>query len=136
MSFTDSVTNAGSTRLIRVHLRDVDTYQMLAHETAQYPGKDDPGEWAGILYPVVKLNGEAGEVAELVGKAYRSQHPVDREKLQLELGDVLWYISEIAWQHGLALSDVAEANLVKLAERYSTNRIKEHPDESESEFVY
>ena len=64
------------------------------------------------------LTGEAGEAADLVKKHLYHGHPLDRVKLQKELGDVLWYLVLVADALGLTLSDVAEANLVKVGERY------------------
>jgi NTP pyrophosphatase (non-canonical NTP hydrolase) len=39
------------------------------------------------------------------------------EDLALELGDVLWYVSQLASELGLGLDDVAQANLAKLEGR-------------------
>lgn len=64
------------------------------------------------------LAGEAGEVCDLLKKAWGHGHALDAEKLKKELGDVLWYVAALAEQHGLRLSDVAEANVAKLSARY------------------
>jgi NTP pyrophosphatase (non-canonical NTP hydrolase) len=42
----------------------------------------------------------------------------DADKLRLELGDLAWYTAQAADALGLALSDVLQANLDKLATRY------------------
>ena len=51
---------------------------------------------AGLLYCATKLCGESGEVAEKIGKALRDdggQITKDRKnQLELEVGDVLWYV--------------------------------------------
>ena len=39
------------------------------------------------------------------------------EALRLELGDVLWYVAQLATELGLDLEDIASANLDKLASR-------------------
>lgn len=84
-----------------------------ALKTAVYPDiKDDPG-----LYVALGLNGEAGEVAELVKKAFRDGHAVDRHSLAKELGDVLWYVNAMARDYGLTLEDIAILNIAKLASR-------------------
>lgn len=62
--------------------------------------------------------GEAGEVADLVKKILFHGHPLDREKIREELGDVLWYVADLATTLNIDLSDVAKANLEKLEERY------------------
>ena len=64
------------------------------------------------------LCGEAGEVAELLKKHLYHGHPLDREKLRNELGDVLWYVATLASDLGIPLSDVASANVDKLRKRY------------------
>lgn len=177
---------------------DLDTYQAAAFSSAIYPGKGENQ----VLYPILGLCGEAGELAdklarrlwykvaspdgidrkhelglrslallarsgrlaELVKKAYRNDPPgvmtdarrvelqqiageiehradtvnsyarlasagepvvlppleidgVELDLLRAELGDVLWYVAGLATELGLSLSDVAAANLSKLARR-------------------
>jgi NTP pyrophosphatase (non-canonical NTP hydrolase) len=74
-----------------------------------------------IVYPTLGLANEAGEVAGKVKKIFRDRGGVltdaDREALTLELGDVLWYVSELCTQLGISLEDVAEANIAKLRDR-------------------
>ncbi len=62
--------------------------------------------------------GEAGEVVELVKKRLFHGHVLDRTKLTHELGDVLWYLGQLASAAGITLDEVAKANLAKLAARY------------------
>ena len=79
-------------------------YQGLALKTAIYPNIG-----SNIIYPTLGLAGEAGEVSELVKKMIRDENgrmsPERKEKLKKELGDVLWYISIIAYEAGLSLDD-------------------------------
>lgn len=77
-----------------------------------------------LAYCTGKLNGEAGEVAELVFKALRDGDneagliEPDRAKLLFkELGDVMWYVSRIADLLGFKLEDVMQANIDKLMDR-------------------
>lgn len=78
-----------------------------------------------LLYPTLKLNGEAGEIAEKVGKLWRDRNltdtremgPETRMEILKEIGDVLWYCSELAFRLGFKLSDVAAANIEKLESR-------------------
>lgn len=94
-------------------------YQRDARRTALYP------EEARLLYPVLKLSGEAGEVSEKLGKAmrdagWRPGEPLEaatREALLRELGDVLWYVASVAADLGADLDEVARVNLEKLADR-------------------
>jgi NTP pyrophosphatase (non-canonical NTP hydrolase) len=105
-------------------------YQQRAATTAIYPGK---GTALGLMYCALKLNGEAGEVAENVGKALRDDglilkvdvlafvpQPLSEErrlKLKKELGDTLWYIAMAAQELGFTLAEIAGDNLAKLADR-------------------
>ncbi|MBD2549799.1 nucleoside triphosphate pyrophosphohydrolase family protein [Microcystis elabens FACHB-917] len=97
-------------------------YQQRSRETARYP---DAG--SNLLYPTLGLCGEAGEVADKVKKVLRDRGgvfgPEVRDDLRLELGDVLWYVAQLATELGLDLDDVAAANLAKLADRANRNVI-------------
>ncbi len=64
------------------------------------------------------ITGEAGEVADLIKKSQFHGHNVDKEDIAKELGDVLWYLSNIARLAGLSLDEVARMNIEKLKKRY------------------
>ncbi len=64
------------------------------------------------------IAGEAGEVADLIKKHLGHGHPLDKEKLTKELGDVLWYVAAIAKLADVDLQWVADENLAKLQKRY------------------
>ncbi|HEY3508300.1 MAG TPA: nucleoside triphosphate pyrophosphohydrolase family protein [Kribbella sp.] len=97
---------------------DFSGYQEAAARTGGLVATDHP-----IVYPTLGLVNEAGEVAGKVKKIFRDRAGVitdaDREALTLELGDVLWYLSELSTRLGIRLEDVAERNLAKLADRAS-----------------
>ncbi|MDA0215571.1 MAG: nucleoside triphosphate pyrophosphohydrolase family protein [Cyanobacteria bacterium] len=101
---------------------DFHTYQQRSRATACYP---DAG--ANPIYPTLGLCGEAGEVADKVKKVLRDQGGEFSAEvitaLQLELGDVLWYVAQLATELGLELDQVAQANLDKLASRSARNVI-------------
>src|SRR5262245_17275296 len=88
-------------------------YQALSRRTATYPDAGD-----NLVYPTLGLAGEAGEVAEKVKKLLRDDGGVLTEErraaLAAELGDVLWYVAQVATEAGLELEAVADANLAKL----------------------
>ena len=101
---------------------DFQAYQQQSRATARYP---DAG--ANPIYPTLGLCGEAGEVADKVKKVIRDRggsfSPEVIEALQLELGDVLWYVAQLATELGLDLDAIAQANLDKLASRAARNVI-------------
>ncbi len=90
-------------------------YQQLSRRTAEYPRE------AWLAYPALGLAGEAGEVAEHAKKAIRDDggeiSEERRAAMAKELGDVLWYVAQLASELGLDLDDVARANLDKLLSR-------------------
>ncbi|MCB0071402.1 MAG: nucleoside triphosphate pyrophosphohydrolase family protein, partial [Caldilineaceae bacterium] len=71
---------------------------------------------------------EAGELAGKVKKIFRDRDGVigdtDREALKYELGDVLWYLTQIATELDLSLEEIAAANLDKLFSRLERGQIK------------
>ena len=86
-----------------------DEYQDLVEEMPLY---DDP---------ILGLVGEVGEVVEHVKKDRREgerRKPIDEEKLTLELGDVLWYLTRTASEYGIELKDIATDNIEKLRARH------------------
>jgi NTP pyrophosphatase (non-canonical NTP hydrolase) len=101
---------------------DLNTYQCQSRGTARYPGAG-----ANPIYPTLGLCGEAGEVADKVKKVIRDRNgefsPEVIAALELELGDVLWYVAQLATELGLELEQVAQANLDKLASRAARNVI-------------
>lgn len=101
---------------------DFRTYQERSRQTAVYPGAGE-----NPIYPTLGLCGESGEVADKVKKVLRDRGGVFSQEvrlaLQLELGDVLWYVAQLATELELDLDAVASANLDKLASRAARNVI-------------
>lgn len=94
---------------------DLSEYQRQSRRTAEYPRE------AWLAYPALGLAGEAGEVAEHAKKAIRDDagKVSDERKAAMskELGDVLWYVAQLATEIGLDLDEIAEQNLEKLFSR-------------------
>lgn len=110
------------------------SYSRVVLALAAYPGRG-----RNAVYPAMKLAGEAGEVADKIGKHWRNYNtsqlkeavppPVhigmdgasmtddQREAVALELGDCLWYIAAIAVELGFSLEQIALMNKAKLAGR-------------------
>ena len=107
---------------------EFETYQISARKTAIYP---DLG--SNYIYPTLGLVGESGEVAEKVKKVIRDKNGVlDQETkngIKKELGDVLWYLSNICSELNFSLSDVAKENIDKLNNRSIKGTISGSGDE-------
>ena len=103
-------------------------YQEAAKRTAVYP---EVG--AGFVYPALGLCGEAGEVAEKVKKIFRDRSGVVDDEVRAsvakELGDCLWYISQIATEFGLSLEEIARGNIEKLLSRKARGMLHGDGDE-------
>lgn len=105
----------GSSRLL-------DDYQRIALQSAIYPGQ---GSMIGLAYVALKMNGEAGEFAEHVGKSMRDDGALEgngltlerRDSLIKEIGDELWYLAAACRELGISLGDAAAKNLEKLCDR-------------------
>ncbi len=95
---------------------DFKEYQIKSRETALYPNRDN-----NFIYPTLGLSGEAGEVAEKIKKVLRDKGGIidddTKTEIQKELGDVLWYVAQIATELGLDLDQVALKNIEKLFSR-------------------
>ena len=107
---------------------DFNTYQKKARETAQYPNLG-----SNNIYPTLGLVGEAGEVAEKVKKVIRDKEGIFDEESKIaikkELGDVLWYVSNLCNEFDFNLEDVALTNLEKLKARNSKGTIRGSGDD-------
>jgi NTP pyrophosphatase (non-canonical NTP hydrolase) len=82
-------------------------YQKLSRETAIYPNLGN-----NLYYPTLGLCGEAGEVAEKVVSynGYIQKNKLMHSKileLTKELGDILWYISNLGIEAELQLNKIA-----------------------------
>lgn len=97
-------------------------YQEAAWTTAVHPNRGN-----NLIYPVLGLVSEAGEVADKVKKMIRDEggelSSARRTDLSHELGDVLWYVAAVATELKLNLDDIAAENLQKLASRQSRNTL-------------
>lgn len=97
-------------------------YQKKSRKTAFYPNVNH-----NFIYPVLGLAGESGEVAEKIKKVLRDKEgKVDektRQEIVKEMGDVLWYLANLAAELGVSLEEVAQKNLEKLQSRKERNKL-------------
>ena len=97
-------------------------YQAKSRHTAKYPAIGHP-----VIYPTLGLVNEAGEVAGKIKKVFRDKEgrisDETREALKAELGDVLWYIAQLATELDLSLDEIADYNIAKLSDRLQRGKI-------------
>ncbi len=105
---------------------DFKEYQKKTQQTAAYP-KDQK-----FAYLPLGLVGEAGEVAEKFKKIIRDKNgqinKKDKIEIKKELGDVLWYVSQISRELDISMEDVAKGNIDKLFSRKKRGKIKGNGD--------
>jgi NTP pyrophosphatase (non-canonical NTP hydrolase) len=106
---------------------ELSEYQRLSRSTAEYPRHE------ALTYPALGLAGEAGEFADHAKKVIRDDGgqvtPQRREAMAKELGDVLWYVAQLASELGLELEQVARDNLDKLLSRQQRGVLSGSGDE-------
>ena len=101
---------------------DFNIYQKRALRTDRVPEQED----ASLIVPMLGLAGETGQLLSEYKKHIRDgeAHRLFKQRVSEELGDLLWYISNVASKFGLSLSEIAEANLVKVKHRWEAERTK------------
>ncbi len=96
-------------------------------QAAEYDLFKATGNYSTVAFveKVLGLVGEAGETADKIKKILRDKDGVisDADKIEIvkELGDVLWYVANIARYLNMPLQDVAKINLEKLESRKQRN---------------
>ena len=110
------------TKTEQLDISAFNTYQVQSRKTWGLIKTDHP-----IVYPTLGLANEAGEVAGKIKKIFRDKGGViseeDRQALKYELGDVLWYLTQICTELDLTMEEVAEANISKLFDRLDRGTI-------------
>jgi NTP pyrophosphatase (non-canonical NTP hydrolase) len=92
-------------------------YQYHATQTAIYPDAGR-GSVTALSYVSLGLAGEAGEIANKVKKLLRDgDTPEKRKAISKEIGDCLYYISQLCTELDTPLDYVARQNVNKLADR-------------------
>jgi NTP pyrophosphatase (non-canonical NTP hydrolase) len=110
-----------------MRLMELSEYQRLSRSTARYPRHE------ALTYPALGLAGEAGEFADHAKKVIRDDDgevtPQRREAMAKELGDVLWYVAQLASELDLELERIAQENLDKLRSRMERGVLSGSGDE-------
>lgn len=114
-----------------------ENYQLSTEDTAVYEdsiwkalGTRTQTQMADYLMLDYAITGLASEVGELAGHLKKTMRDdfgtitIDRRHKMLdELGDVLWYVARVAHELGLSLNQIANQNLVKLADRKERDKL-------------
>jgi NTP pyrophosphatase (non-canonical NTP hydrolase) len=101
---------------------ELNQYQREANLTDQRPrdpGADD-GDQTALVYPLIGLASEVGSLLTQYKRRVRDKdaHELFSERVGEELGDILWYVANLATKMDLALDDVAALNLARVNERW------------------
>lgn len=71
------------------------------------------------------IAGETGELVDIIKKYTFHGHTLDKNALTKEMGDVLWYLSQIAQWADIPFDEIAVQNIEKLKKRYPNGFSKE-----------
>ena len=86
-------------------------YQKLANRTLY-------GDEQVLTNLALGLASESGEVVDIVKKYAFQGHELDEKMMSKKIGDVLWYLSQIAEWNNLDFDKVARENIEQLKQRY------------------
>lgn len=91
----------------------------------------DQDRFLELVYLTTKLAGEAGEVAQCVGKFVRGDYQEMElyERLRKETQDVLWYVARIFDTLNLDMGSEAEELLLRLLDRQRRGKVKGSGDD-------
>lgn len=105
--------------------------QSIANELEKTPWWDEYQKWVtskvkkdfgsfpeSLGCQLLGLAGEAGELCDLVKKKYFHGKEVSRDRIVKEFGDALFYLSSAADLMGISLTEIVQANQLKLNARY------------------
>lgn len=81
-------------------------------------GYGEVGSDQHLLTSALSLAGEVGELCNLLKKKIRHGHEISQGELENELGDILWYVADLATASDLTLHEIAIDNILKLRRRY------------------
>lgn len=100
-------------------------YQSLARRSDKTPLSSGTDEDPGLLIPFLGLAGEAGQLLAEFKKRLRdgAAHAQFVERVSEELGDILWYVSNLASKYELNLDEIAQRNLDKTQALYERSSL-------------
>lgn len=98
------------------------TYEREVHRTSDGMYTNSPSKIDKLMRACLGLTGEAGECADIIKKAADYNNYVltkeDEENLIKEMGDVLFYLTNMAFMLNVDLKKVINENIAKSHRRY------------------
>lgn len=107
-----------ATEAIKVFARKANIDRLYANEYQRLAMRTAKPECRVLSNVGLGLAGEAGEVADEIKKHLHHGHPLNKDKLVKELGDVCWYAALAATVLDVTLEEVMQTNIDKLKARY------------------
>ncbi len=103
---------------------NLNEYQRNAQKTDRVPGRKDSLSGDDVIVPLLGLAGETGELLSEYKKHLRDgkSHLLFKDRIAEELGDLLWYVANVAEKFGLQLDEIARINLEKTQSRWGSER--------------
>jgi NTP pyrophosphatase (non-canonical NTP hydrolase) len=94
-------------------------FQLAAERTDQAP-RGQVDDLKSMMIPLLGLVGESGSLLTEYKKYLRDgdAYKLFHERISEELGDILWYLANIATKSGLDLEQIAQRNLSKTLDRW------------------
>lgn len=99
-------------------------YQDEAKETAIFPDELPDFITTGQVYTVLGQSGESGEIEEKLKKAIREDDEQYIREMRAEVGDVLWYLSQVCEEFEWNMGDIAQENIEKLQDRQERGKLE------------
>lgn len=108
---------------------DLNEYQKKAQETDRVPARENRAPGDELIVPLLGLAGEAGELLSEYKKQIRDgkAHILFPSRVEEELGDILWYVANLATKFGMTLEQVAHSNLKKTQDRWGASQSAAQP---------
>lgn len=95
------------------HVKKTDsTYVNVADRLSQDTNK------IRLINCALGIAGEAGEVVDIIKKHITYDQPLDKQKIIMEVGDVLWYTALLLSALDSSLEEAMQVNIDKLKKRF------------------
>jgi NTP pyrophosphatase (non-canonical NTP hydrolase) len=73
---------------------------------------------ARFEYSVIGLVTESAKLLDMVKKSKKNVFPIKSERVEEELGDLLWYLNLALDEVGMSFEDLMESNIKKIGKKY------------------